>query len=264
MKPAAPAAPRPAEPGGRRGLQASMTAQLAARQFGLLFLAATALLLMTFFLNYYGVVNFNYLWNELAPIGYKSVQLPALLVVVYGYVLLSGILFALGPSEKGFTFFFGAMILALLVINYDHSVLDWFLFLTVARIIPPNPVSVFKIVLAGLFMLVVIAMHYNVLADDFARRMIQRGLPTEEAARIRPGMFKVLVPTVLTAAGVATGLALVGEFGALVFQQSTLFLPKLELLLLAALVVPMAFLIRAILRAMGREDAQAPPPGPNG
>jgi hypothetical protein len=237
----------PKAPEARRGIQAVMTAQLAGRQFLLLLAAATALLFMSMFINFYGV-SFWRAWDSMDLLQWRFIAIHPLLLLIYGYVILSGVLFALGPSERGFAFFFGSMVLAVLVANYDHSIIDWFLGLFGGvRFQQRNPVSAFKILFAGLFFLVLIIMHYNVLADDFARRMLRRGVPTEEVAQIRSGMFKVLVPTVFTASAIAFGLAVLAEFSALVFQDSGLFLPKLQLFLLAALLVPIAFLIRGIL-----------------
>lgn len=242
-----------------KGVQTVMTAQLALRQFLLLFAAATMLLLMAFFIKYYNAeqASFLYLWQNQVNVDLRIIAIPVLIVIFYGYVLLNGILFALGPSERSFSFFFFSMVVALLVLNYDQSVLDWFVqYFAQAQLRPQNTVSAFKILFAGLFFLVIITMHYNILSDDFARRMLRRGVPTDEVAQVRPGMFKVLVPTVLTAGALAFGLALVGELGALIFQQHGLFLSKLQLVLLAALIVPMAYLIRGILREMRRTSAE--------
>lgn len=246
----------------RRGLQAIMTAQLAFRQFGLLLLAGFVLFLMWFRFHYFGA-DFEYL-SSAGPIQWKFISINILLFGTLVYVLLNGLLFALGPSERSFNFFFGAMILGLLVLNYDHSILDW-LWIAAKSVATPaidNDVDFWKILIAGAFFLIIISMHYNVLSDDFARRMIRRGVPTSEAARIRPGMFKILVPLVITAGAVATGLALVAEFSALIFSGHGLA-PKVQLFLLAALVIPMAFLIRNILREMSKEHARGPNGGPN-
>lgn len=250
----------------RRGVQTAMTASLVARQLLLLFLLGTALLLMSLFVGYYNADQATglYFLTDGPRVDLKYFVLPLLVVMVYGYVLLMGLLFALGPSERTFRWFFATMMGALLVANYDQSILDWFLrFFAAAALRPQNVVSAMKILFAGLFFLVLIIMHYNILADDFARRLLRRGVPTEEVARIRPNMFKVLVPAILTAGGVAFGLALLGEAGALLFQQGGLLIPKVQLLLLAALVVPMAYLVRGILRDLAQRRAPPPPAGPN-
>jgi hypothetical protein len=255
----------PARPRDRRGLQSVMTARLAARQLGLLFLAATALLFVCFFINYYGQATFWSVWNAMDPIQYKFIAIHPLLLLIYGYVFFNGLLFALGPSERSFGLFFSSMIFALLVANYDNSIIDWFLTLfggVTIRIV--HRVHPMKILFAGLFFLAVIAMHYNILSDDFARRMLRRGVPTEEVAQVRPGMFKVMVPTVLTAGVVAFGLSLLGWFSSFVFQDNPLHVSKLELFLLAALLVPMAFLLRGILRDLvSKRSGNQPPGGPN-
>lgn len=240
----------------RRGLQAQMTAMLVLRQFSLLFVAATALFLMWFFLNYHGQVTGPELWEELPAIDLKVIALPMLIVLTYGYVLFNGILFAIGPSERSFNLFFYGMLTALLVLNYDQSILDWFVILGAkARLATPQVVRWEKILLAGPFFLAIITMHYNILADDFARRMLRRGVPTEEVAQIRPGIFKILVPTIITASLLALGLSLVGEFSALTFGRQGLF-PKVELVILALLGALIAFLLRGILRDLSRTRPQ--------
>lgn len=250
--------------GDRRGLQSVMTARLAARQLGLLFLAATALLVVCFFFNFYGA-SFWYAWNNMDPIPLKIISIHPLLILIYGYVLFNGLLFALGPSERSFGFFFSSMIFALLVANYDHSIIDWFLSLFApGRFAIIHIVSPWKILFAGVFLLCIIAMHYNILSDDFARRMLRRGVPTEEVAQVRPGMFKVMVPTVITASAVAFAMSLLGWFVGLIFRENPLYVAKLQLFLMAGLLVPIAFLLRSILRdLLGKRTGNRPPEGPN-
>lgn len=246
------------------GFQARLTAALALRQFLLLFLVGTSWLAMWFFFKYGTgsyVITWNSLWT-LPPVGFKYFALPAILVFVYGFILFAGILFALGPSERSFNFYFYSMIFALLLVNYDHSIIDWVAF-TVVKFRIANIVSAFKIILAGPFLLFVALMHYNILADDFTRRMLRRGVPTEEALRIRPKMLQVLFPTVVAASALAAALALVGEVSAFVFNYHGLFVRKLNLLLLAGIGVAVAFTLRSILREMGRRGGKGPPETPN-
>lgn len=252
-----------ADPAGRsKGIQAAMTARLAFRQFGLLFLAGTALLLSAMLIDYYGV-TFFYLWPRAPVIQYKGIGVHSILLLIYGYPLLMGVLFALGPSERTFRFFFYSMLAAVLAVNYDHSIVDWFFSLFRLTLRPHNPVGPLKVATSGLLLLVLIAMHYNVLSDDFARRMIRRGIPIDEVAHLRPAMFKVLVPTVMTAIGVAFALALVGEFSSFIFGQAPQLPGKVQLWVLAGLVIPIAFLLRSILRELAARRVQRPPTGPN-
>lgn len=248
------------------GLQGIMTARLAARQFGLLFLLATALLCISFFINFYGLLTFQSMWDNLPLIQYKFIVIHPVLLFVYGYVLFNGVVFALGPSERSFNFFFSSMILALLVVNYDHSIIDWFTMFGAgvkAAIIHVN--HPFKILFAGLFFLVLVIMHYNILSDDFARRMLRRGVPTEEVAQIRAGMFQAAIPAILTASVIAFVLSIVAWFAGFIFRDVGLFIPKLELVLLAALFVPIAFLLRGILKDLaGKRSGNGPKGGPNG
>ncbi len=256
-------APPPYDPRGHRGLQGVMTAQHVGRQFLLLFAAATVLLIMAFFIEYYDFEagKFSTWWDNQPNVDLKIFVIPLIPLIIYGYVLVNGILFTLGPSERSFNFFFAAMMLAVIVANYDQSILDWIVkFFAAATLRPQNVVSALKILFAALFFLILIVMPYNILSDDFARRMLRPGVTTEEVARIRPGMFKVLIPAILTAGAAATGLALLGEFSSLIFGQGGLFVRKVQVVLLAALVVPMAFLIRSILRDLARQRESA---GPN-
>lgn len=255
----------PLRPDAYKGTQATMTARLIFRQFGFLFLAATFLLFATFFINFYdGLLDFGDIWRNSPTLQWGPFAIHSWLVIVYGYVFLVGILFALGPSERSFRLFFFLMMAALLAIHYDHSILDWFLraFLT-ADIRPQNAVSVFKILFSCLFLVVIIVMHYNVLSDDFARRFLRRGVPTDEVARVRPGVFKVLVPTILSAAALATALGLLGELGQLIFRDTTFLPGKLQLFVLAGLMVPVAFLIRGILRDLAGQRKNRTQPRPN-
>lgn len=255
-------APRSPPPGAAAALRVRLTAALALRQFGLLFLIATAWLGMWFFFDWFQV-DWEFLWN-LPPVGFKYFALPAILVLVYGYVLLAGILFALGPSERSFNLFFYSMLFALFLVNYDHSIIDWFAFGAAGfKFQLSNLVSASKIILGGAFVLFVALMHYNILADDFSRRMLRRGVPTEEALRIRPGMLKVLFPTIIAAAALASGLAILGEISAFVFGNHGLFVRKINLVLLGVIGIAIAFTLRGILREMGRRGRGERPETPN-
>lgn len=253
-------APAPRNATSAAGLHARLTFALAGRQLGLLFLVATTYFLMWFFFDWFQV-DWEFLW-DLPPVGFKYFVLPAMIVFVYGYVLLTGLLFALGPSERSFNLFFFSMLAGLFLVNYDHSIIDWLAFGQVGlkfRIPVSQIVSAFKVLLAGPFFLFVILMHYNILADDFAKRMMRRGLPTEEALKVRPGMLKVLVPTVVAASALAAALALLGEVSAFVFNYHGLFVRKINLVLLAGVGIALAFTLRGILREMDRREGKSPP-----
>jgi hypothetical protein len=99
---------------------------------------------------------------------------------------------------------------------------------------------------AGMFA-ALIAMHYNILADDFTRRMLGRGVAAEEALPIRGHMVKLLAPILGTAAAVVAAMGLVAEFSQLVFGTQGLF-PKLEIVLLGVLGVGIGALLLSILR----------------
>lgn len=234
-----------------RGLSIKLTTELVVRQFSLLFIIGTLLLATVWFFNLYNIERLGGpAFFTAGNISFKYFELPAIVVFVYGYVFLIGILFALVPSERSFTFFFYGILAALVVVQYDHSVIDWVLgvvFRGSLRV--PNPVSVIKVALVAGLLSTVILMHYNILSDDFTKRMIRRGIPTEEAVRIRPGIYKSLVPLLTSCTLAAVGLGLVGEFSALVFQSHGLF-PKIEIVLLGAFGVVLGFILRSIIREL--------------
>jgi hypothetical protein len=245
-----------------------LTASFLVRQFILLGIMGTCLLAMLFFYDLYGLFKWSNFW-ELGYVSFKWISLPTIVVIVYGYVLIIGVLFALVPSERSFQFFFYGIALALFFVNYDHTMLDWLLQAVFsATLAVPNPISVFKIAIATILLGALAYMHYNILSDDFTKRMIRRGIPTEEAARIRPAMIASLLPLLTVCAAIAVGLGLVGEFSQLVFRDHGLF-PKIEILLLGVFGVAIGFLLRSIIKELyqgGGDDEDefdlAPDPEP--
>jgi uncharacterized membrane protein len=251
----------PGETGsGAATIGARLSATLAVRQFFLLFVIATLLLLSLYFYNFYGAYDWADFW-DLPLVSFRYITLPLIVVVVYGYVYLWGTLFAFVPSERSFQMLFYGILFGVFLTHYDHSILDWAV-RAVFRgdLVVNNPVSVFKIAVTTGILSTLVFMHYNILSDDFTKRMVRRGIPTNEAIRIRPSMMTVLVPILVAASVAATGLGLVGEFSALVFQNHGLF-PKLEILLLGVLGVAVGFVLRSIIRELyqagGDEDADA-------
>lgn len=238
-----------------------LTATLFARQFFLLFVISTLLLMSLYFYNFYNAIDRHDIFGPLIQFKYGP-ALPLIVVVTYGYVYLWGGMFAFVPSERSYQMFFYGMLFAVFLANYDHSVLDWAV-RAVFRgdLVNQNQVSVFKLATTVGILSTLAFMHYNILSDDFTKRMVRRGIPTNEVARIRSSMMSVLLPILFAASVVATGLALVGEFSALVFQNHGLPLPKLEILILGVLGVAVGFVLRSIIKELyhagGDEDADA-------
>jgi hypothetical protein len=232
---------------------------LVSRQFVLLFVIATLLLISLYFYNFYGV-DWQRISEPLVQFKYGP-PLPLVVVVVYSYVFIWGGIFAFVPSERSYQMFFYGILFAILLTNYDHSILDWVVRAAFrADLVNDHQVSVFKIAVTSGVLSTLAFMHYNILSDDFTKRMVRRGIPTNEAAKIRNSMMTVLVPILFAASVIATALALVGEFSALVFQNHGLF-PKLEILLLGVLGVAVGFVLRSIIKELyhagGDEDADA-------
>ncbi|MBI2078500.1 MAG: hypothetical protein HYT80_09060 [Euryarchaeota archaeon] len=249
-------------------LQARLTSAFVTRQFVLLTLIAVLFFVVLFFFDYFKY-DWDFFWDELPLVDFKYLPpLPAIVVLVFGYTYLIGVLFALVPSERSFQFFFNGILTALFVLNYDHSVIDW-LFLSVggtAR--ESNPVSLFKIIASCALLSAVIVMHYNILSDDFTRRMIRRGIPTEEAARIRPGMVASLLPLLFACGVVAAVLGVIGEFSALIFGAQRGLFPKMEIVLLGGIGIGIAYVLRSIIKELyqsgGRDEEETPEAGPEG
>lgn len=248
---------------GAAGIQAKLTTAFLTRQFFLLFVIATLLLLSLYFYNFYNGLQWEDFW-ALPHVTFKYFTLPAIIVLVYGYVYLWGVLFALVPSERSFQLFFYGIMFALFLIHYDHSILDWAVravFRGDLRV--PNPVSLFKVALATGILSTVVYMHYNILGDDFTKRLVRRGIPTEELAHVRTNMMTVLAPILFAASVIAVAIAFVGEFSALVFQDHGLF-PKIEILLLGVFGVAIGFVLRSIIRELyqggGEEEAEESAP----
>ena len=244
--------------------QARLTTAFVTRQFGLLSLIGVLFFVVLYFFDYFQF-DWDYFW-QLGSIDLKYLPpLPIILVLVFGYTYLIGILFALVPSERSFQFFFNGILAALFVLNYDHSVIDWLVLSIGASVRQQNPVSVFKLVASSALFSAVIFMHYNILSDDFTRRMVRRGIPTEEAAMIRQGMMKSLVPLLFACVIVAGALGLVAEFSALVFQSHGL-LPKIEIVLLGGLGIAIGYVLRSIIKELyqsgGSEEEELPEPEP--
>jgi hypothetical protein len=233
----------PANVGGK------VAAAFVGRQLLLLGVIAILILASLFFYDLYGQVTWDVFW-ELPSVSFKWIVLPGIVVGVFGYVLLIGLLFALVPSERSFQVFFYGICAALFAINYDHTVLDWiFQAVFSASLRVPNQVNVFKLVLASGILGAMIYMHYNILSDDFTKRMIRRGIPTDEIARIRPAMIASLLPLLTICTVIAGVMGLVGEFSELVFQNHGLF-AKLPILLLGVFGVTIAFLLKSIIKEL--------------
>lgn len=258
--------PPPPDPQKAQGqFQVGLTASFIVRQFVLLGVVATCILASLFFFNLYNLIEWEDLWN-LPNVSLRWFSLPAIVVVVYGYVLLGGILFALVPSERSFGAFFFTVAAALFLTNYDHTNLDWFQRILVRRgqALLQNPVSVFKLVAIGGALGAMIYMHYNILADDFTRRMIRRGIPTEEVHRIRPAMLASLLPLLAICVGAIVVVGLVGELSALVFQDHGL-IPKLEMLILGVFGVLIGYILLSIIKELyqaGGDEGEHPPRPP--
>lgn len=252
---------KPLDP--QRSVRAALTLKLVSLQVGLLFLLATSLLLVCLgFKYYYEPYTFTNIASQMGDVDLKIFQVPTLVLLIYAYVIGNGLLFAVSPSERSFNLFFTSMIAILAVANADHFVLDWFVGLFGARFPQKNAVGFFQILASVPFFLFLTMMHYNILSDDLQRRLLRRGVPTSEIAHIRRYMYRVLVPVVFVAGAFASGLALVGEFSAFLFQQNALF-SNLELIFLAALIIPIAFLVRSILRDLAGTRGKESKPGPN-
>lgn len=230
------------------GLRVRLTGLLMIRQLGLLFVVATFLLAQFFLFNLYNQVTFGDFWEP--RIAIRDVVVPAILVAIYGGVFLVGLAFAVGPSERSFTVFLLIMVLGFAIANYDHSVLEWLIAPAAGVSIETfNTVSPPKILLAGIMFSAIAVMHYNILSDDFTRRLLGRGVAAEEVLPVRGHMIRFLLPVLGTAVAVATGLALVGEFSQLVFQRHGLF-PKFEIVLLGIFGVSIGVLLLMILREL--------------
>lgn len=244
-----------------QGVGGRLAAAFVGRQLLLLGVIGLLLLATLFFYNLYNIVTWTTFW-EMPSVSFRFLVLPGIVVLVFGYVLLIGLLFALVPSERSFLFFFYGTALALFATHYDQSILDWITQgVYSARLGVPNPVDVFKLMLASGILGAVIFMHYNILSDDFTKRMIRRGIPTDEVAKIRPAMMASLLPLLTVCAVIAGVLGLVGEFSELVFQNHGLF-AKVEILLLGVFGVAIGFLLRSIIKELyqggGEEDEEAP------
>ena len=246
--------------GSGRTIGSRLNLTLAGRQFFLLFVIATLLLISLYFYNFYNIVTWDDLWGPMIAFRYGP-PLPAVVVAVYGYVLIWGAMFAFVPSERSYQMFFYGMLFAVILAHYDHSILDWVVGAVFrVALVNVNHVSVFKIAVTTGLLSTLAFMHYTILSDDFTKRMVRRGIPTNEAAKIRNSMMTVLVPILLAASVIATAMGLVGEFSALVFQNHGL-IPKIEILLLGVLGVAVGFVLRSIIKELyhagGDEDADA-------
>lgn len=248
--------------------QVGLTASFVVRQFVLLGVVATCLLLSLYFFNLYKILDWSVFWDKLGWVDLKWFSLPAIVVIVYGYVLFGGILFALVPSERSFQMFFITIAASLFVSNYDHTTLDWFQRFLVKGLSVgnQNPVDVRKLPLVAGALGAMIYMHYNILADDFTRRMIRRGIPTEEVHRIRPAMLTSLLPLLTLCAGAIVAIGLVGHLSALIFQDHGL-IPKLEMVMLGGFGVLIGYILLSIIKELyqeGGNDKEGPnePAGP--
>lgn len=235
-----------------------LNTSLFVRQFFLLFVIAMLLLMSLYFYNFYNAIDRHDIFEPLIQFKYGP-AMPLIVVGVFAYVYLWGGMFAFVPSERSFQMFFHGILFAIFLTHYDHSILDWAV-RAVFRgdLVNDNQVSVFKIAVTTGILSTLAFMHYNILADDFTKRMVRRGIPTNEAAKVRTSMMTVLLPILFAASIIATGMGLVGEFSALVFQNHGLF-PKLEILLLGVLGVAVGFVLRSIIKELyqagGDEDA---------
>lgn len=231
-----------------KSLRVRLTGILMARQSGLLVVIAVLLLLQSLFFNAYDVITYSDLWGPVVKIKYLP-EMPLILPATFVVVLLIGLIFAAGPSEQSFHVFLLIMILIVGAVHYDHSILDWILAAGGLSLVHQNPVSAPKLVLGCATFAAVILMHYNILSDDFTRRMLGRGVAAEEVMPVRGHMVRMLVPLLTTATIIAGVLALVGEFSQLIFGDRGLF-PKLEIVLLGALGVAIGSLLLYILRGL--------------
>lgn len=239
-----------------KSLRVRLTGILMARQVGLLVVIAVLLLLQTFFFNLYGgIIDWTDLWGPRVALR-EWLVLPAILVGTVVAVLLIGLAFAAGPSEQSFHIFLLIMIGLVGTVHYDHSILDWLLAAGGLSLVHQNPVSAPKLVLGCATFAAIILMHYNILSDDFTRRMLGRGVAAEEVLPVRGHMIRLLIPLLITATAVAGALALVGEFSQLIFENRGLF-PKLEIVLLGAIGVAIGVLLLYILRGLyGRRQPE--------
>jgi hypothetical protein len=232
-------------------LRVRLTGILMMRQLGLLFLVALLLTAQVYLMDFYGQIGPGLRnegpWVQTVTFGWFT--LPILVAGVFAFVFATGIVFAAGPSERSFTIFLLLIIAATGAANYDHSILDWFLAIVPkVAVTNSNPVSVLKVLLgAGMFAAVVL-MHYNILADDFTRRLLGRGVAAEEVVPVRRHMVRLLLPVLFSAGAVAVTLGLVGEFSQLVFQGHGLF-AKFEIVVLGGLGVAIGYVLLQILRA---------------
>jgi pheromone shutdown protein TraB len=196
-------------------------------------------------------LDINGFLNAVGVASHVSVRdwftVPTWLAASVLYVIVTGVVFGVGPNERSFQVLLFLMLFGVWLVHYGHSILDWFVTSAGLAATNPNPVSLFRALLAAGMFAALIAMHYNILADDFTRRMLGRGVAAEEALPIRGHMVKLLAPILGTAAAVVAAMGLVAEFSQLVFGTQGLF-PKLEIVLLGVLGVGIGALLLSILR----------------